>query len=136
MTGAVAGSGRPAPPPDLALVAQIVRRAGVHCVLERPDGGAATLLAEPREAGDRVHWTVRATLHDARGGRAGHACVGPNHAHGRAVRLRDPDERHLAALIVAQALRADPDEALTADEVDVLGLLPCGSAARGSGRAR
>jgi hypothetical protein len=48
--------------------------------------------------------------------------VGPNNDHGSAVRVVEPDERHVAALIVAQALRAHPEEPLTIDEVEALGL--------------
>ncbi len=108
---------------DMHLVARIVQLAGVRCVLETPDGSPATLLAEPRHRSGRTHWTVRATGIGAHGrDRCEHVCVGPNNDRSTAVRVSGPDERHLAALIVAQALRDDPEETLTRDEVAALGL--------------
>jgi hypothetical protein len=108
---------------DLHLVAWIVQQAGVRCVLETPAGSPATLLAEPRHHRGRTDWTVRATGIGAHGRtRCDHVCVGPNNDRSTTVRVSGPDERHLAALIVAQALRDDPDETLTRDEVAALGL--------------
>jgi hypothetical protein len=108
---------------DMNLVAWIVERAGVRCLLETPDDSTTTLLAEPRLRKGRTHWTVRATRVRAPDrDRCDHVCVGPN-ADGRtAMRVMEPDERHLAALIVAQALRVEPDETLTFGEVEALGL--------------
>jgi hypothetical protein len=106
---------------DLHLVARIVQQAGVRCVLETPDDSPATLLAEPRHRRGRTDWTVRATGVGAHG-RCDHVCIGPNNDRSTAVRVSGPDERHLAALIVAQALRDDPEETLTRDEVAALGL--------------
>ncbi|GAA5134838.1 hypothetical protein [Pseudonocardia adelaidensis] len=108
---------------DMNLVASIVRRAGVRCRVETPDDATTLILAEPRHLNGRMRFTVRATW--ARGhGRDGgdHVCVGPNDDGGTAVRLVAPDERHLAALVVAQALRVEPEETVTPDEVAALGL--------------
>lgn len=118
-----AATAAPAADLDMNLVARIVQQAGVRCVLETPDGSPATILAEPRHQGGRTHWTVRATRIDSHDReRPNHFCVGPNSDRSTAVPVVEHDERHLAALIVAQALRVDPAETLTFDEIEALGL--------------
>ena len=108
---------------DMDLVARIVQLAGVRCVLEKADDVTATILAEPRRESGRTYWTVRATRTRSQDrDRSDRFCVGPNDATSTAVRVSEPDERHLAALIVAQALRAEPAETLSYDEVKALGL--------------
>jgi hypothetical protein len=110
----------PADDLDMNLVARIVQQAGVRCLHETPDDSTTAILAEPRLRNGQTHWTVRATrirAHDR-----DHVCVGPNNDRRMAMRILGPDERHLAALIVAQALRVDPEETLTFDEVETLGL--------------
>jgi hypothetical protein len=127
MGGHATSGGRGVADVDMALVARIVGRAGVRCVLEEPVPGMPTILAEPR---GRAGWAVRATL-SAHREHAYLAWVGPNDGDGdgdgggdggAALCVPEPDERHLAALIVAQSLRADPAQALTVDEIDALGL--------------
>ena len=108
---------------DMNLVAWIVERAGVRCLLETPDDSTTTLLAEPRLRKGQTRWTVRATrVRASDRDRGDHVCVGPNNDGRTAMRVLEPDERHLAALIVAQALRVEPDETLTFGEVEALGL--------------
>ncbi|WP_147259132.1 hypothetical protein [Pseudonocardia hierapolitana] len=105
------------------LVAWIVERAGVRCLIETPDDGTTTILAEPQLRNGRTHWAVRATRVRAPDpDRCDHVRVGPNNDSPTAMRVLDPDERRLAALIVAQALRVEPEETLTSGEVEALGL--------------
>ena len=108
---------RPGTDLDMDLVAWIVERAGVRCLLETADDGTTTILAEPLLRDGRTRWAVRATRV-----RADHVCVGPNNDGRPAVRVLEPDERRLAALIVAQALRVEPEEPMTFGEVEALGL--------------
>jgi hypothetical protein len=105
---------------DMRLVAQIVERAGVPCLLETTDERTTAILAEPRLHDGQPRWSVRATR--VRGPDHDHVRVGPDADHARAVQVRRPDERRLAAYIVAQALRDRPDDVLTFAEVDALGL--------------
>jgi hypothetical protein len=112
---------RPGTDLDMDLVAWIVERAGVRCLLETSDDGTTTILAEPLLRNGRTRWAVRATRVRARG-RGDHVCVGPNNDGRPAVRVLEPDERRLAALIVAQALRVEPEEPMTFGEVEALGL--------------
>lgn len=108
---------------DMNLVAWIVQLAGVRCSLETPDDSTTAILAEPRLQNGQMHWAVRATrIRAPDRDRCDHVCVGPNDDRRMAMRISEPDERHLAALIVAQALRVDPEETLTFDEVEALGL--------------
>ena len=107
----------------MKLVARIVERAGVQCVLETVDDGMTAILAEPRTMNGQTQWVVRATRIRAYGGeRCNHVCVGPNSDSQTAIRVLEPDERHLAAIIVAQALRHKPEEMLTFAEIEALGL--------------
>jgi hypothetical protein len=117
------GDGLPVADLDMDLVAWIVERAGVPCLLETPDDGTTTILAEPRLQNGRTHWAVRATRVRAPDrDHSDHVCVGPNNDRLTALRVLEPDERRLAALIVAQALRVEPEEALTFGEIEALGL--------------
>ncbi|WP_433502605.1 hypothetical protein ACQP04_22835 [Pseudonocardia halophobica] len=101
---------------DVELVAQIVRRAGLDC---RIDGTSPFLLRARTAARDHAPWTVIAgTCHNHPAPRA---FVGPAGSTRTRV-LREPDERHLAALVVLQALRRDPHELLTHDEASASGL--------------
>jgi hypothetical protein len=108
---------------DMDLVSRIVRQAGIDCLLQSPDDRTTVILAEPRPRGGRTRFTVRATRirADVHGGRD-HVSVGPNDARRTAMHVPEPDERHLAALILAQALRVEPDEMVTVDEIRALGL--------------
>ncbi|MFC5948255.1 hypothetical protein ACFQH9_08200 [Pseudonocardia lutea] len=101
---------------DLELVAEIVRRAGLDC---RPDPHRNGALRARRAARDSGTWTVSAGR--CGGTEAPLAYVGPAGSP-RARLLRNPDERRLAALVVLQALREDPDELVTHDEAIVCGL--------------
>ncbi|MEU7811181.1 hypothetical protein [Pseudonocardia sp. NPDC049154] len=95
---------------DLHLVAQIVRRAGLDC---RVDTTPAAPTLHARKAMSDPAWTVIAgTCNDPS---TPLAFVGPTGST-RTRLLRDPDERHLAALIVLQAFRDDPHELLTHGE--------------------
>jgi hypothetical protein len=108
---------------DMSLVARIVQQAGVRCLLVTPDDSTTVILAEPRLQNGETHFTVRATrirAHDRN--RCDHLCVGPNNDRRGAMRILEPDERHVAALIVAQALRVNAEETVTFDEVEALGL--------------
>ncbi len=108
---------------DMNLVAWIVQLAGVRCSLETPDDSTTAILAEPRLQNGQMHWAVRATrIRAPDRDRCDHVCVGPNDDCRIAMRIVEPDERHLAALIIAQALRVNPEETLTFDEVEALGL--------------
>jgi hypothetical protein len=93
----------PAADLDMNLVAWIVQLAGVRCSLETPDDSTTAILAEPRLQNGQMDWAVRATrirAHDR--DRCDHVCVGPNNDCRMAMRILQPDERHLAALIAAQ----------------------------------
>jgi hypothetical protein len=103
---------------DMELVARILRRAGVQCLLHAPDDRTTVLLAEPRP-GDSG-FAVRATLVRERGRE--HLSVGPNDTRRAALPVPKPDERRVAAFVLAQALRVEPGEPVTADEVRALGL--------------
>ncbi|MCE3555667.1 hypothetical protein LWC33_30005 [Pseudonocardia sp. RS11V-5] len=105
----------PAAPVDLALVAEIVRRAGLDCRVDPAPPGAL----RARRAHGPGPWTVSAG--SCREATAPLAFVGPTGS-SRTRLLRNPDERHLAALVVLQALRPDPDEPFTHDEAAACGL--------------
>jgi hypothetical protein len=101
---------------DLDVVAQIVRRAGLDCQVSP----SSTALRARRPARGPAPWTVAAGI--CRGyPLTPLAFVGPTGST-RTRLLRDPDERHLAALIVLQAHRDDPHELLTHDEASASGL--------------
>ncbi|GAA4707073.1 hypothetical protein GCM10023215_54840 [Pseudonocardia yuanmonensis] len=101
---------------DLQLVAQIVRRAGLDC---RVDKNPAATVLHARKAMDAPAWTVIAgTCADPS---TPLAFIGLTDSIRTRV-VRDPDERHLAALIVLQVLRNNPHELLTYDEAAASGL--------------
>lgn len=102
---------------DLHLVAEIVRLAGLQCQVEHHP--VALLRARP--AGNRSgSWTVAAgSCQNADATFL--AFVGPAHAK-RTRLLRTADERQLAALIVLQALRDNPDEPISHEEAAACGL--------------
>jgi hypothetical protein len=104
-------------PVDLELVAEIVRRAGLDCRVDPPHPPGA--LRARRPGRDAAKWTVSAGSCSATA--VPLAFVGPTDSP-RARLLRNPDERHLAALVVLQALREDPDELFTQDEATACGL--------------
>lgn len=103
---------------DFQLVAEIVRLAGLDCRVERRP--AEVLRARPIASRSDL-WTV--TAGSSRSTDAPRrAFVGP--VGSTSVRLvRIADERHLAALVVLQAFRENPDEPLTYDEVAACGLV-------------
>lgn len=104
---------------DLHLVMDIVRRTGLECEVVRRDD--ADLLLRARQPGSPT-WTVHAGLsRRGTGGRPPGAFVGPAGA-ARVRRLHGPDERRVAALIMAQAHDADPTRALSQDTISALGL--------------
>lgn len=106
----------PDAPINLDLVAEIVRRAGLDCHVDRHSPGAL----RARKAGrDPAAWTVNAGSYSDTA--VSLAFVGPTSSP-RTRLLRNPDERHLAALIVLQALRDDPEELFTYDEAIACGL--------------
>lgn len=103
---------------DLDLVAHIVRRAGLDC---RVDGTPATAALRARRADcGPASWTVVAGVCGA-GPTTPVAFVGPTGSTSTRL-VRDPDERHLAALVLLQALRDDPQEPFTHDEASASGL--------------
>ena len=104
-------------PVDLELVAKIVRRAGLDCRVD-PHHSPGALRARRLDR-DGAVWTVSAGRCSDTG--VPLAFVGPT-ASSRARPLRNPDERHLAALVVLQALREDPGELFTHDEATACGL--------------
>ncbi|GAA1394659.1 hypothetical protein GCM10009613_43090 [Pseudonocardia kongjuensis] len=95
--------------PDLELVASIVRRAGLDCVVEGTGPQRRLRARRPggRGPGVSAGWT----------GRTG--WVGPD---GARHRVPDPDPRGLAAVVVAQALHPDPARPLTHAEAGACGL--------------
>ncbi|ODU04374.1 MAG: hypothetical protein ABS81_10770 [Pseudonocardia sp. SCN 72-86] len=106
----------PDTPIDLNLVAEIARRAGLDCRLDNQSPAAV----HARRAGcGAAAWTVSAGI--CTDTAVPLAFVGPTNSP-RTRLLRNPDERHLAALIVLQALRDDPEELLTHDEAAACGL--------------
>jgi hypothetical protein len=103
---------------DLDLVAHIVRRAGLDC---RIDGDPTVTVVRARRADcTSSAWTVVAGVCGT-GPAPPLAYVGPAGSASTNV-VRGPDERHLAALVVLQALRAAPHELLTHDEASASGL--------------
>jgi hypothetical protein len=111
---------------DMDLVARIIRAAGVPCVLDI-GRGTSTIWAEPRPAhasptsGNGTAWTVQVV--QRRSGSAEEIWVGPARGGRPTVRVRPgSDERELAALVVAQALRVDPCLPLSPEEADAAGL--------------
>jgi hypothetical protein len=102
---------------DLDMVAEIVRRAGLDC---RVDPHTSEVLLARRTASRPGPWTVTAGTFSSAATRS-RAFVGPADSTRTRV-LRTPDERHLAALVVLQALRDDPRELLTHDEAAACGL--------------
>jgi hypothetical protein len=104
----------------MGLVARILRIAGVPCVLDI-GSHADTILAEPRRVAGGRHWTVRVVRR--RFGTHEEIWIGPADDDGHGLRVRPgSDERRLAALAIAQSLRADPRSPLTAGEADAAGL--------------
>ncbi|MHA6797714.1 hypothetical protein ACVGVM_30050 (plasmid) [Pseudonocardia bannensis] len=101
---------------DLQLVAQIVRRAGLDC---RVDKTPSVTALHARRAMCDPAWTVIAGT--CNGPSTPLAFIATTASTGRRL-LRDPDERHFAALIVLQALRDNPHELLTYDEARAFGL--------------
>lgn len=101
---------------DLQLVAQIVRRAGLDCQVDKTH--ATTTLHARKAMGDPA-WTVIAGISSDPSTPL--TFIGPTDST-RTRLLRDPDERHLAALIVLQAQRDNPRELLTHDEATASGL--------------
>ncbi|GAY08222.1 hypothetical protein [Pseudonocardia sp. N23] len=100
----------------LELVAEIVRRAGLDCRSD-PDDDDVVLARRPAPANGP--WTVRAGwCADDSGARA---FVGPADGH-RARLVRSRNSRSLAALILVQALRDDPDELVSLGEAAACGL--------------
>lgn len=103
---------------DLELVAHIVRRAGLDCRVE--EASSPRTLRARRTNRDPAPWTVTAGISRA-DPTTSLAFVGP--AGSALTRLvRDPDERHLAALVVLQAHRDDPEELFSHDEASASGL--------------
>jgi len=107
------------PSPDLGLVAQIVRIAGVPCALDVAPG-ATTIWAEPRHRDGRaIGWTVRVRQRRD----TGEVTMGPADGDGPGLRIAAGcDERELAAIVVAQSLRVDPLRPLTDGEAGAAGL--------------
>ena len=104
---------------DLALVVEIARRAGIRCDLA--EAGRDTVVRAVPNVG-AARWTVHAGVRpDPDGGRSWELFVGPPGSE-RFRHVRDADERHLAALLVAQALASDPTRPLADDEISALGL--------------
>ncbi|NMH96565.1 hypothetical protein [Pseudonocardia acidicola] len=119
---------------DMDRVAQLVRAAGVTCVLDTSGGGCATIWAGPtREepgygtrsaaiAGPGMFgWGQRpstASISDF--------YIGPDdNGEADAVstrRVGARTEAQIAALIIAQARREDPTQPLSCDEIEALGL--------------
>jgi len=107
---------------DLHLVVEIVRRAGIACeIVEQPD--ASPLIRARSPDSTSTAWTVHAGRYPTDPDRPAGAFVGP--ADSTRVRtLRDPDERRIAAHVVAQALHRDPTTVVGCDELGALGLTP------------
>lgn len=121
---------------DLDRVADLVRAAGVECVIDTPGRGIAVLLAGPpttepmwaypwgAQAGPgRFHWDrpATATLQDLQ--------VGPDDRSVPSTAVRSVGaltEQQIAALIVAQTRIAGRAEPLTGAELAAIGLHPAG----------
>lgn len=103
---------------DFELVALIVRRAGLDCQVE--EASSPPILLARRTNCDPAPWTVTAGTCLA-GPTTSLVFVGPAGA-ARTRLVLDPDERHLAALVVLQAHRDDPEELFSHDEASAAGL--------------
>lgn len=108
----------PRPACDLQLVVEIVHRAGLVCELDERQNAHPLIRARPR-ASNSTAWTAHAGLCSA-DPRAG-AFVGPADSPQPRL-LREPDERQIAGLVIAQALHRDPSTVVSYDEVRALGL--------------
>jgi hypothetical protein len=115
---------------DMTLVARMVRTAGVDCVHAADEAGDVLLAGRRHDAPNGGLWAARARREWP--GRAAAAptddvavlWAGPDDD-GVTTPVRvvtDSDERQIAALVVAQALRSDPSRPLNAGEIHTIGL--------------
>ncbi len=108
----------PRPVCDLQLVVEIVHRAGLDCELVRRQNAHPVIRARPSSS---RAWTARAGLCSADPRHPAGPFVGPADSPQRRL-LHEPDERQVAALVIAQALHPDPSTIVSSEEVSALGL--------------
>lgn len=130
---AAAEANNPGDDVDLDQVAQLVRAAGVECVVDTPGGGVAVLVAGPPRTGPRwaSPWAAHAGPGRYRWGRPSTAStadltVGPDDG-GQVpptgvASVGAMTELQIAALIVAQTRIEDPSSPLGHDDLEAIGL--------------